>query len=219
VSNDGQTWQQVPKQASWQDFNRRIVPLLSMCNQDPNDSRVFASEWNQNVNPSLRQEHEEIVHRDQVFTAQECIAFARYFRLTPKESIATDGKQIRFGLIILDDGGVHTVGPRRVRDLSSLHVAAKAGDTQMMATLLHHGADQEMTAGVRKPSNEEDFTGGWTPLQLAAASASLEAVKMLVDHGAKVHEHQFVVPMGKAGDLVAGYLQTNGSKPVTRTES
>ena len=215
VSDNGQTWHQVPKQGTWQEFDRRVVPNLAAWGDQ--DRWKPATHWNSEVAPILREAYLEITHKDQVYTAQECIASARYFRLIPRGSIAQDAKRIRFGLIILDDGGKHIVGPRRVRDLSPLHVAAKTGDIQMIATLLHHGADQEMLAGVWKPSADQEFTGGWTALQLAATSASLEAVKMLVDHGAKVHEDQFEVPMGKAGDLVAGFLQTNGSKPVTRT--
>ena len=55
-----------------------------------------------------------------------------------------------------------------------------------------------------------------TALQLAAAASSLSAVQALVDRGATVPEHSFAVPKGKEGDLVAGYLQTNGSMPVAR---
>uniref|UniRef100_A0A7S2G3S8 F5/8 type C domain-containing protein n=1 Tax=Haptolina brevifila TaxID=156173 RepID=A0A7S2G3S8_9EUKA len=214
VSDDGQTWHQVPKQATWKEFDRRVMPLLAGWGTP---GGMPAAYWNDQVAPILREAHLEITHKDQVYSAQECIATARYFRLTPQANIAQDAKQIRFGLIILDDGGEHTVGPRRVRDLSPLHIAAKAGDTEMMAKLLHHGADPEMLAGIWKPFADKDFSRGWTALQLAATAASLEAVQMLVDRGAKVHEDQFEVPMGKAGDLVAGFLQTNGSKPVTRT--
>ena len=156
-------------------------------------------------------------HRYSVYRGGTCHAHARYFRLTPAATIKQDDRKIRFGLIILDDGGEHIIGPRRVRDLSPLHVAAKMGDTEMMAKLLDHGADLEMLAGIWKPTAEGDFSRGTTALELAAASSSLAAVQILVDRGAKVDEHTFQVPKGKAGDLVAGYLQTNGSKPVTRT--
>ena len=55
-----------------------------------------------------------------------------------------------------------------------------------------------------------------TPLQTAAGLSSLELVELLVERGAKVHESQFTVPNGATGDLVAGYLQQHGSKPVIR---
>ena len=128
--------------------------------------------------------------------------------------------RIRFGLLILDDHGEFLVGPRRVRDPSPLHIAAKMGDTDQIDKLLRHGADLELLAECLKPQGTYgDFSPGKTPLQLAAASASLPAVQMLVDRGAKVHEDVFEVPQGKDGDLVAGYLQTNGSKPVKRIDA
>ena len=119
---------------------------------------------------------------------------------------------IRFGLLIIDDKGEHLIGPRRVRDLSPLHIAAKAGETELMARLLDNGADPELLADCWN-----EATAGVTPLQLAASAASLPAVQLLIDHGAELHKHEFKVPQGKDGDLVAGLLQTNGSKPVVRT--
>jgi len=208
VSNDGETWVPVPIKTTWELFNRRVVPSLQ------NPGNLGRGEWK--VTPQIMR-LEQISHENQLHSAQECIAHARFFRLTPHSTIDQDARTIRFGLLILDDDGEHIVGPRLVRDLSPLHVAAKTGDTDLMAKLLDHGADLEMLAGIWKPAGDTDFSAGKTALELAAASASLAAVQMLVDRGAKVHEAQFEVPTGKAGDLVAGYLQTNGSKAVTRT--
>lgn len=56
-----------------------------------------------------------------------------------------------------------------------------------------------------------------TPLKIASLKASLEMVKFLVDNGATIGgDTQYHVPNGPEGDLVAGYLQTHGSKPVIR---
>jgi hypothetical protein len=141
------------------------------------------------------------------------IATARYFRLTLKEY---NRGYLRFGLLILDDHGEYLVGPKRVRDLSPLHIAAKMGDTNQIDKLLRHGADLELLAECWKPTMFDDFSPGTTPLQLAATSASLPAVQMLVERGAQVDKAIFRVPQGKDGDLVAGFLQTHGSKPVHR---
>ena len=53
-------------------------------------------------------------------------------------------------------------------------------------------------------------------LEIAANNGSLEMVKFLHEKGAKIGDTQYHVPTGPEGDLVAGYLQTHGSKPVTR---
>lgn len=67
-----------------------------------------------------------------------------------------------------------------------------------------------------------------TPLEVASLVGSLEIVKLLIEKGATIREpiweyrsngpYQpgYKVPNGPEGDLVAGYLQTHGSKPVTR---
>jgi len=209
VSNDGETWMPVPIETTWEIFNHRVMPCLTTW-------QPHHGQWSDFAPPNMKK-LEQISHENQLHSAQKCIARARFFRLTPQDTIAADERTIRFGLLILDDNGEHILGPRLVRDLSPLHMAAKTGDTDLMAKLLDHGADLEMLAGIWKPARDKDFSAGKTALELAAASASLAAVQMLVDHGAKVHEAQFEVPTGKAGDLVAGYLQTNGSKAVTRT--
>ena len=199
VSNDGETWST--------DKELQLNVSLSLGNDEAGKARRFSCHL-----------------------AQACIATARYVRLTPHPQGSATGMVcnpqnrqcfnkagIRFGLLILDDHGEFLVGPRRVRDPSPLHIAAEMGDTDQIDKLLRHGADLELLAECLKPQGTYgDFSPGKTPLQLAAASASLPAVQMLVDRGAKVHEDVFEVPQGKDGDLVAGYLQTNGSKPVKR---
>ena len=55
-----------------------------------------------------------------------------------------------------------------------------------------------------------------SPLEMACLKSSLEMVKFLHEKGAKIGVMQYHVPNGPEGDLVAGYLQTHGSKPVTR---
>ena len=54
------------------------------------------------------------------------------------------------------------------------------------------------------------------PLKMACLKSSLEMVKFLHEKGATIGDTQYHVPTGPEGDLVAGYLQTHGSKPVTR---
>mmetsp|Transcript_73670 Transcript_73670/g.146489 ORF Transcript_73670/g.146489 Transcript_73670/m.146489 type:complete len:529 (-) Transcript_73670:745-2331(-) len=149
------------------------------------------------------------------------LAHARYFRFKPNK---TADKPFQLGLLVIDDHGDYLVPPRYVRDLTPLHIAAKGGDVQMINMLLDHGADPELLADCWQRNNDSshpnrlNIEGGTTALTLAAAGASLHAVQALVDRGAKVHEHRFKVPKGKEGDLVAGYLQTNGSKPIDRVD-
>ena len=40
--------------------------------------------------------------------------------------------------------------------------------------------------------------------------------KFLVEKGAKIGDTMYHAPNGLDGDLIAGYLQTRGSKPVIR---
>lgn len=204
VSNDGVAWQKIDPEATWDIFKRDYLPVINHPHCDSKNERL------QNI--------AEIPHKSHIHAARKCIAHARYFRFVPNAGYSQQQhthKKVAFGLLILDDQGEFLVGPRYVRDLSPLHVAAKTGDAALLQKLLDHGASPELLAGCFK-DGDRPFQGGKTALQLAAASASLEAVTMLVDRGAKVDEDQFEVPKGKAGDLVAGFLQTNGSKPVTR---
>ena len=55
-----------------------------------------------------------------------------------------------------------------------------------------------------------------TPLEIASSIGSLELVKFLLSNGAKIGDNEYLVPNGNVGDLVAGCLQTHGSKPVVR---
>lgn len=55
-----------------------------------------------------------------------------------------------------------------------------------------------------------------TPLKIATLKGSIELTKFLVENGAKIGDTQYHTPNGADGDLVAGYLQTHGSKPVIR---
>ena len=120
---------------------------------------------------------------------------------------------------------------------SALHHAAWKGDAVTAELLLDNGAlphiDVEATVDYAQRNvfkllfptfdhnnnlkAEGKITAyNVTPLQVAANAASLPVVELLVARGAKTHEHQFLVPNGADGDLVAGFLQTHGSKPVTR---
>jgi len=65
-------------------------------------------------------------------------------------------------------------------------------------------------------SQEREFIYATTPLKLASLRSSLEMVKFLHEKGAKIGDTIYHTPNGTEGDLVAGYLQTNGSKPVVR---
>ena len=67
------------------------------------------------------------------------------------------------------------------------------------------------------PENKYE-PGTYTPLEIASRSGSLEIVKLLIERGASITlgTQGYHVPNGPEGDLVAGYLQTHGSKPVTR---
>ena len=55
-----------------------------------------------------------------------------------------------------------------------------------------------------------------TPLEIASSIGSLELVKFLLSNGARIEDNEFIVPNGNVGDLVAGCLQTHGSKQVIR---
>jgi hypothetical protein len=55
-----------------------------------------------------------------------------------------------------------------------------------------------------------------TPLKIATLKDSIELTKFLVENGAKIGDTQYHTPNGADGDIVAGYLQTRGSKPVIR---
>lgn len=180
----------------------------------PSDSHSFHFKVSNDGKKWLQNIHHRVNHHNHCELQERSLAHARYFRFEPCDNI---GSKFRVGLLVLDDQGAHLVGPRYVRDHSPLHIAATAGDVKMITMLLDHGADPEMLAGCWHPAQgQAKLSGGQTALQLAASASSLPAVQALVDRGATVHEHSFAVPKGKEGDLVAGYLQTNGSRPVSR---
>jgi ankyrin repeat protein len=82
-----------------------------------------------------------------------------------------------------------------------------------MATyLLDHGVSMEEP----RPIDYMHDSTATTPLQTAAKMSCLDIVQLLVARGAVTHQHEFSVPNGADGDLVAGYLQQHGSKPVKR---
>jgi hypothetical protein len=83
-----------------------------------------------------------------------------------------------------------------------------------------HSSSGGPVGGSNKPYNV-------SALRIAALRASLDMVKLLHEMGAKIvgpqpqeiHfslKHEYHVPNGSEGDLVAGYLQTHGSAPVVR---
>ena len=119
-----------------------------------------------------------------------------------------------------------------VSKFSALYHAAWKGGTVAAELLLDNGAQPHIDSNAvvdvaQRGVFQQLFpvlssnNGPWSqanvaPLQVAANAASLPVVELLVARGAKTHEHQFLVPKGVDGDLVAGFLQTRGSKPVTR---
>ena len=64
--------------------------------------------------------------------------------------------------------------------------------------------------------NGDGITYELTPLKIASLRCSLELVSFLVDNKAIIGDTIYHVPNGIEGDLVTGYLQTHGSKPVIR---
>ena len=80
--------------------------------------------------------------------------------------------------------------------------------------------DANVLARLFKPNNQNDrfesIIYHVSPLKMACLKSSLEMVKFLHEKGAKIGDTPYHVPNGPEGDLVAGYLQTHGSKPVIR---
>jgi hypothetical protein len=97
---------------------------------------------------------------------------------------------------------------------SCLHLAILNMDLQDTTYLLDRGARLEEARPIG--FDEQSRAMSYTPLQTAAQVVSLEIVQLLVDRGAITHTSEFTVPKGQKGDLVAGYLQQHGSKPVKR---
>ena len=108
---------------------------------------------------------------------------------------------------------------------SSLHYACSNNDMDCVEKLLKKGANIDMkgytytTKTKLYPLNNVingDKYEYVTPLEIASSIGSLELVKFLLSNGAKIGDNEYLVPNGNVGDLVAGCLQTHGSKPVVR---
>ena len=97
---------------------------------------------------------------------------------------------------------------------SCLHFAILNKDLKGATYLLDRGANLEEARPIA--FDEGSRRSSHTPLQTAATVACLEIVKLLIERGAITHTSEFTVPNGHEGDLVAGYLQQHGSKPVKR---
>ena len=122
----------------------------------------------------------------------------------------------------------HNGANQNVMVLSSLHYAVYKNDMTSVQKMLSTGSNINgksilldvsvdyasyrnlQSAG---PFKEETLV---SVLEIACKNGSLEMVKFLVENGAKIGDTQYHVPNGPEGDLVAGYLQTHGSKPVIR---
>ena len=120
------------------------------------------------------------------------------------------------------DGKVMKRGSRKEILLSSLHYACYKNDKICVEKMLATGSDINSLSILLKRNEKfipgDDRTPSQSPvsvLEIAANNGSLEMVKFLHEKGAKIVD-QYHVPNGPEGDLVAGYLQTHGSKPVTR---
>jgi hypothetical protein len=126
---------------------------------------------------------------------------------------------------------------------SALHYAIYAKNIKNVKKLLDSGANVNqnsylyvegshklfiMPNGSKQCGNYTEVKRCGTPLEVASMIGSLEIVKLLIEKGATIgdpiYEYRngqpyktgYKVPNGPEGDLVAGYLQTHGSSPVTR---
>ena len=108
---------------------------------------------------------------------------------------------------------------------SSLHYACSNNDIDCVEKLLKKGANIDMkgytfTTKIKLYPLNQTINGDKyeyvTPLEIASSIGSLELVKFLLEKGAKIGVNEYLVPNGNVGDLVAGCLQTHGSKPVIR---
>ena len=108
---------------------------------------------------------------------------------------------------------------------SPLHYACLQNDIQCVEVLISRGCDidsqgayldEKLAPGQEIATFHSTKIGLATPLQIASGIGSMELVKLLLEKGAKIGDHQYRVPTGSVGDLVTGHLQTHGSKPVTR---
>ena len=81
-----------------------------------------------------------------------------------------------------------------------------------VATIFKAFVGQCLSANIAEHNHVYDLT----PLKIATLKGSIELTKFLVEKGAKIGDTQYHTPNGPEGDLVAGYLQTHGSKTVIR---
>lgn len=126
------------------------------------------------------------------------------------------------------DGTINLRGSTNMDLLSSLHYAVYKNDMPSVQKMLSTGAningksilfDDTFKKSEMYYRRIQEVQGTYTPvsvLEIASKNGSLEMVKFLVDNGATIGDTQYHVPNGPEGDLVAGYLQTHGSKPVIR---
>ena len=111
------------------------------------------------------------------------------------------------------------------KNYSALHYAIYAKNITNVKKLLDAGAKVNHVSYLYIDGNHK-FTQlppnphlGRTapPLEIASMVGSLELVKLLIEKGASIAiQAVHRVPKGPEGDLVAGYLQTHGSQPITR---
>ncbi|KAJ8613009.1 hypothetical protein CTAYLR_004050 [Chrysophaeum taylorii] len=104
-----------------------------------------------------------------------------------------------------------------VEKANALHYASQRGDSVMLGLLLDN-CDEGLInqkGAIKTMENRHEGTQ-LTPLFVAARAASLPCVQLLVERGAETHKDMYEVPEGREGDLVAGFLQTHGSKSVRR---
>ena len=105
---------------------------------------------------------------------------------------------------------------------SALHYAVYAKNITNVKKLLDAGAKVNHNSylyinGMHKLTDPTGAKRAVPPLEIASMVGSLELVKLLIEKGANIGTSVvYRVPKGPECDLVAGYLQTHGSKPVER---
>ena len=112
------------------------------------------------------------------------------------------------------------------RDLSSLHYAVYKNNMTSVQKMLSTGSninkssilfdDRMCMKDIYDNKGLQKTHSPVSVLEIACKNGSLEMVKFLHEKGATIGHKQYNVPNGPEGDLVAGYLQTHGSKPVVR---
>ena len=124
----------------------------------------------------------------------------------------------------------HRGANQNVMVLSSLHYAVYKNDMTSVQKMLSTGSNINGKSILLDDTIDYDYrvkVGGHVAgqfkeetlvsvLEIACKNGSLEMVKFMVENGATIGDTQYHVPNGTEGDLVAGYLQTHGSKPVIR---